>query len=116
MQGFDQHVSSAKQLNDMAESYSRSQAVEREENVVHRRGVEAQIESATTLKEQKVDQTFIRETLDVLLRHRLEQVTQQVERERIEDARYEVNLRFTKIAAWTGVVGVILGACALLFR
>jgi hypothetical protein len=55
----------------------------------------------------------MREAISALLKHNLEQAEQQLtalqEREKIETERYKENLKFTKIAAWTGMVGGLLG-------
>lgn len=116
MQILDIQVTSAKQLSELSKSYERVQAIENEQKTFHRKGVEAQIESTKTLKEQKEDQVLIKVTLDSLLKHNLEQARHQEAQEQIETARYSENLKFSKIAAWTGIAGAALGIISIVLQ
>lgn len=108
MQSLERQVSSARQLSDMTQILHR----QAEEKAIKRRGAEAQIESSKILADQREELEVMRETINALLKHNLEQARQQAdalqERDRIETEIYRENLRFTKIAAWTGVIGATL--------
>ena len=114
--GLEQHLSSARQVSDMA-SIRQRQA---EEKAIKRMGAEAQIESSKILADQREELEVMRASINNLLKHNLEQSKQQAsalqERDKVETERYHENLRFTKIAAWTGVIGVILGVVAIVLQ
>jgi len=116
MQRLDLQVSSAKQLSELTKSYERVQAIENEQKAFHRKGVEAQIESTKTLKEQREDQVLIKKTLELLLKHNLEQARQREVQEKIETSRYSENLKFTKIAAWTSIAAALLGVISIILQ
>ena len=108
MQGFGQQ-----HTNGMLASLQR----EAESKAIKRMGAEAQIESIRILESQSKKLEFIQETFSALLKHDLEQAKlleiASQERERIETERYLANMRLTKIAAWSGVVGTILALVAI---
>jgi len=105
--GLQQQISSARQLSELAET----QKQQTKEKVIKLMGAEAQIESSKILADQRKELEEMREIINALLRHNLEQTNQQSiasqERDKIETKRYMENLRFTKIAAWAGVLSVI---------
>lgn len=107
MLGLQQQISSARQLGEVAEIQER----QAKEKAIKHMGAKAQIESSKILADQRVELAEMRETINALLRHSLEYAKQQSiasqERDKIETKRYEENLRFTKIAAWAGVLSVL---------
>lgn len=112
----ERQVSSARQMHDMLEPLRR----EAEAKTIKRMGAEAQIESSKILANQAEELVVMRKTINDLLLHTLEQAKQYAiasqERDKVETARYRENLRFTKIAAWTGVIGIIFSAVAILLE
>lgn len=116
MMGLPQQISSAPQLSEVAEILKQ----QAEEKAIKRMGAKAQIESNRILADQRLELKEMRETINALLRHSLEQAKQQSmasqERDKIEDKRYKKNLQFTKIAAWTGMIGVALGVIAIVIQ
>lgn len=116
MQGLEQKTSSARQLGEMAKILQR----EAEEKAVKRMGAEAQIESIKILADQREKLEVMREAIIALLKHNLEQAKIQIiasqERDRIETERYQENLQFTKIAAWTGIVGTVLAVGGIVLQ
>lgn len=102
MQDLEKNASSARQISELAELYRQKESTEREEKAIQRRGIQEQISTGTTLS--------------ALLKHNLEQAMQQDEREKIETARYNENLKFTKIAAWTSIAGVILAIAGIILQ
>lgn len=114
--GLEQHLSSARQVTDMASILQR----QTEAAVIKRRGAEAQIESSKILADQREELEVMRASINALLKHSLEQAEQQEiklqERDKVETERYRENLRFTKMAAWTGVIGIILGVVAIVLQ
>lgn len=114
--GLAQHFSSAKQVGDMAKVIQH----EAKEKAVKRRGAEAQIESIKILAEQQEELEVMKVSLNALLAHNLEQAKQQwkdaQERNNIESERFRENLRFSKIAAWTGIVGILIGLISLVIQ
>lgn len=114
--GLEQHLSSARQVSDMASMLQR----QAEAAAIKRRGAEAQIESSKILADQREELEVMRASINSLLKHSLEQAEQQKiksqEHDKIETERYLENLRFSKIAAWTGVTGVILGVAAIVLQ
>lgn len=114
--GLQHQVSSARQLNEMVVALERRAA----EDKIKRMGAKAQIESSKTLADQQIELKEMREAISALLRHNLEQAKQQStalqEREKIETERYKENLKFTKIAAWTGMIGGLLGVITIVIQ
>lgn len=114
--GLQDQVSSARQLNEMVETLERRAA----EDKIKRMGAKAQIESSKILADQQIELKEMREAISALLRHNLEQAKQQStaaqEREKIETERYKENLKFTKIAAWTGIIGGLLGVITIVIQ
>jgi hypothetical protein len=113
----DRFASSAKQISELSASIEATQAVVAKSNTIKLKGAEAQIESSNILADQREELEVMRATINALLKHNLEQVEQQAiasqERDKLEAERYCENLRFTKIAARTGVVGIILSIVAI---
>jgi len=111
--GAERHLSSARQVGDVA-NMLRQQA---EEKAIKRMGAEAQIESSKILTDQRQEIEMMRSSINDLLKHNLEQASQQAissqVRDKIESERYLENLRFTKIAAWTGAIGAILAVVSI---
>lgn len=111
--GLEQHFSSAKQLSDMDKILQHQS----EEKAIKRMGAEAQIKSSKILADQHEELEVMKVSLNALLAHNLEQSKQQYkdaqERNTVETERYRENLRFTKIAAWTGIVGIIIGVTSI---
>lgn len=109
-----QKASSARQLSDIAKIFQH----EAEEKAVNRKGAEAQIESNKILSEQREELEIMRAAITALLKHNLEQAElmakSAIEQDGIETKRYLEHLRFTKIAAWTGIVGIILGVVGII--
>jgi hypothetical protein len=95
--GLEQHLSSARQVSDMASMLQR----QAEEKAIKRMGAEAQIESSKILAEQREELEVMRATINALLKHNLEQAKQQEivlqVRDKVETERYRENLRFTKM-------------------
>lgn len=114
--GLEQHFSSARQVSDMASMLQR----QAEAAAIKRRGAEAQIESSKILADQCEELELMRASINALLKHSLEQAEQQEvklkERDKVETARYHENLKFTKIAAWTGIVGIIIGVISIVLQ
>lgn len=106
-------ASSAKQVADLATIIQR----EIEDEEIKRKGNEALIKSNNTLADQHEEIAQIRKAISALLNHSLDISTQQsialLERDKIEFKRYQENIRFTKIAAWSGVISVIFSAIAI---
>lgn len=111
-----QHPSSARQVSDMMRTLQRQS----ESAAIKRRGAEAQIESSKILADQREELEVMRASINALLTHSLEQAEQQEiksqERDKVETERYRENLRFTKIAAWTGIMGSILSVVAIILQ
>ena len=109
-------VSSARQLSDIAKLIQH----ESEEKAVKRRGIEAQIESSKILTKQREELEVMRATINKLLEHNLERAQLQFqaaqERDQTESERYIENLRFNKIASWTGVVGTIFAVFGIILQ
>lgn len=116
MHGLQQQVTSARQLSMVAEILDQ----QAEEKTVKRMGAKAQIESSKILADQHIELEKMREVINALLRHTLEQAEQQSmalqEQDKIETKRYKENLQFTKIAAWTGVFGVALSIIGIVIQ
>lgn len=114
--GLQQQISSARQLLEAAKTMEQRA----EEKKIKRMGVEAQIESSKILADQQIELKEMREVISALLRHNLEQAKQQStalqEREKIETERYKENLKFTKIAAWAGIIGGLLGVITIVIQ
>lgn len=108
---------SARQVSEMSETLHRLHRAEAEEKALRRRGVEAQIESAKLLADQREEIEVMREAINALLKHNIEQSKQQAiafqERDKVEGQRFSENTRLSKIAAWAGVLSVILAAIAI---
>lgn len=113
----DRYASSAKQISELSASVEATQAVVAKSNAIKLKGAEAQIESSKILADQREELEVMRASINTLLKHSLEQAEQQAvasqERDKLEAERYRENLRFTKIAAWTGVVGIIIGIASI---
>lgn len=109
-----QKASSARQLSEISKIFQ----YEAEEKAVKRRGAEAQIESNKIMAEQRKELEIMRASINALLKHNLEQAELLAQsalmQEEIETKRYLENLRFTKIAAWTGIAGMIIGIVAII--
>lgn len=107
MPGLGQQISSARQLIEVVKIHKQ----QAEEKAIKRIGAKAQIESSKILADQRIELAQMRQTINVLLKHNIEHTKQQSiasqERDKIETKRYKANLRFTKIAAWAGVLGVV---------
>ncbi|WP_144313873.1 hypothetical protein [Bdellovibrio bacteriovorus] len=114
--GLEQHISSSRQVRDMANMVLRKA----EAAAIKRRGVEAQIESSKVLVDQREELVVMRAFISALLKDSFEQTDQQEiklkERDKVETARHQENLKFTKIAAWTGVVGIIIGVVSIFLQ
>jgi rubrerythrin len=114
--GLQQQISSARQLLDAAKTMEQRA----EEKKIKQMGAKAQIESSKILADQQIELKEMREAISALLRHNLEQAEQQLtalqEREKIETERYKENLKFTKIAAWTGIIGGFLGVITIVIQ
>lgn len=114
--GLQHQVSSARQVNEMVEALERRAA----EDKIKRMGAKAQIEFNKILADQRMELEEIRSTIVALLKHNLEQAEQQSmaaqERDKIEAERYKKNLKFTKIAAWTGIIGGLLGVITIVIQ
>lgn len=115
-----QHVSSARQFSELSASIEATQAVVTKANAIKLKGAEAQIESSKILAEHREKLEVMRSSIHELLKHTLEQAEQNEmmsrEREKLETARYRENLRFTKIAAWTGVIGILIGLVSIVIQ
>lgn len=113
----DRYASSAKQISELSASIEATQAVVAKSNAIKLKGAEAQIESIKILANQHEELEIMRTTINTLLKHSLEQSEQQAitsqEREKLEADRYRENLQFTKIAAWTGIVGIFIGLISI---
>lgn len=105
--GLDRQASSALQVSDMMKKIHR----QAESEAIGHRGVKAQIESSKILADQREEMELMRSALNSLLKHSLELAEQQSiaaeKRDKIEAERYQENMRWTKIAAWSGVVAAI---------
>lgn len=114
--GLQQQISSARQLIEGI----KIQEQQAEETALKSMGAKAQIESSKILADQRKQLEEMREAINALLRHNLDQAKQQSvalqERDKIETKRYKENLQFTKIAAWAGVFGVVLGGVAIVIQ
>jgi hypothetical protein len=108
---------SARQVHDMSDVFQQVQFVAIEEKAMRRKGVEAQIRSAKILADQREELEVMREAINALLKHNLEQSKQQSialqERDRVEAERFRENTHLSKIAAWAGVISAILAAIAI---
>ena len=116
----DRQASTAKQLSDLSTSIMTSKTLLEKSNGTKLKGAEAQIESSKILADQREELEVIRASINALLNHNFEQAMQLEiklqEREKIETTRYDEILKFTKIAAWTGIAGAILGAVSIAFQ
>lgn len=114
--GLEQHLSSARQVSNMANILQR----QAEAAAIKRRGAETQIESSKILADQREELEAMRASINALLKHSLKQTEQQEiklqKRDKVETQRYRENLRLTQIAAWTGVIGVIIGSVAIVLQ
>jgi hypothetical protein len=114
--GYEQHLSSAKQVSNLANMLQ----LQAEEKAIKRMGAEAQIESSKILADQHEELEVMRTSINALLAHNLEQAKRQEkeaqERNEIETVRYRENLRFTKIAAWTGIFGIVIGVVSMVLQ
>ena len=81
-----------------------------------RAAIQVQLESAKMLADQHEKLDRMSEALMFLAEHAQQSQISSRERQAIEDKRHLENLRFTKIAAWSGVVAAILGIVAIVFR
>lgn len=113
MQGPEKHISSASQLKELAEMIQR----QAQERAIKRKGAEAQIESSKILADQREEMEQMRNAINSLLKHSLEQAEQQSiakeKRDKIEAERFRENIRWTKIAAWSGIVATIFAVVTI---
>lgn len=105
--GLDRQVSSARHVSDMMQTLQR----QAEAAAIGRGGAEAQIESNKILADQREEIELMGSAINLLLKHSLEQAEQQSlaaeNRKKIESERYYENMRWTKVAALSGVVAAI---------
>ncbi len=117
---FEHQVSSAHQLHDYSITIKEIKVAAAEKEAIRRKGIAAQVESNRILADQREELEVMRTTINTLLKHSLEQAEQQAiasqERDKIEAEKYRENLRFTKIAVWTGLVGTVLAIVSIVFQ
>lgn len=104
----EKYTSSARQFSELSASIEATQAVIAKANAIKLKGAEAQIESSRILAEQREELEVMRDTINALLKHSLEQAEQQEERNRIESKRHREAMIFTVIAAVTGIISLML--------
>lgn len=111
--GLDRQVSSASHVSDMMQTLQR----QAEAAAIRRRGAEAQIESSKILADQREELELMRNAINLLLKHSLEQAEKQSiaaeKRHKIESERYQENIRWTKIAAWSGIAAAIFAVVTI---
>lgn len=107
LQGSHQ-VSSAKQASELMDLFRR----EAEQKIIRQKGAEAQIETSKTLTNHSHDLAVMKETINLLLKHNIDQALLQAEAQRLREVidarRFRQNMIFTIIAAATGVISILL--------
>lgn len=116
----DRNVSSAQQFSELSASIEATKAVVAKASATKLKGAEAQIESSKSLAEVCEKLEVMRSAIHALLKHNLEEAEQQEiksrKRDSIEVARHNENLRFTRIAAWAGIIAVVLSMASLVIQ
>ena len=112
--------SSAKQINDTVNTFHRIQLAANEDKALRSKSRNAQVESVKILSQQHKELEIMKDAINALLDHNLEQALQQTaalqERDIIENKRFNENNRLSKIAAWAGVFSTILAAASIFIQ
>lgn len=81
-----------------------------EDRTRERRGIQAQIDSANRLVDLRQELAAMRMALDELRIQNLEQSKHLLERDKLDTERSRENILVSKIAAWAGVISVLIMA------
>jgi len=119
-QGIENQFSSARQISDASKTFQHIQSAVNQEKHLRNKSVNAQIESVKILSNQREELEMMKDAINALLEHSLEQSKQQTialhERDKVESERYIENTRLSKIAAWAGVFSAILAAASIMIQ